>query len=464
MTKNSLTGMLVMAFGLILCTVFSKFKIFSYISLCLFVIYLLYLIHSDKVYIIKYFAFVFTALATIAGVTFIELMPTFYLKELECFSHFSGSLPLIILSYWLFFFVLKIKDNHYKQTLRCIRMDDFRNEEVKRKINFWAACSGLLLMVLFLYVALHFPPSIQMDRFLYRSTYKLPWILSILRNSSYLLLVFPILALIYANRVIALISILSYVTFFLWTGEKFGGLFSLLCISLIIFCNQIVSLGKQKLKKIMRYVIVTFLGMIVFAVFIAANTYRFNPIDYFAMRTSQQGELWWRTYDLYEGNIHPNEFINEINAFFDGDKPNQECIGAKNGIYKVMYLCAPEAVVTNMLFSGARYTQADYAVVYYYFGFPGVIVYSILMGLIISGIVNLFILSLQNKDYIKAMIYLRFFTMIRTSFSMFTFGGFLSFLSILSYIYLIFTHLSKHRFKLRQKFNMQTKRVRIKNE
>ena len=439
-----------MAFGLMLCAVGSSFKIFSYISLCMIAIYWLNLIHYDKTYIIKYFAFIFSAMGTVVGAALIEFMPTFYLPELKCSSHFSGSLPLLILSYWLFLFVLEIKDHYYGQTLRGIRVDFSRNKKAKGKINLLAACSGCLLLVLFLYEALHFPPSIRigMDRFIYRSTYKLPWILSRLSDMSYLLLLFPLLALIYANRTVAVISILAYCAHFLWTGEKFGGFFSLLCFLLIFFYDQVTHFGKHKLRRIMRYIIVAFLALVLLAVFVVVKTTRSDPKDYFVTRASQQGQLWWKIYDLYQGDTHPAEFDNEIRALVSGSKSNQESIGAQHGIYKAMYLCAPESTVTFKLGTGARYTQGDYAVVYYYFGVPGVLVYSIIMGLVVSHIVNSLILTLKRRDYIRAFIYLRFFTMIRVSFSMFTFEGFLDVLSILSYLYLIYSHGKKFRPRL----------------
>lgn len=452
--------------ALLICVLFSNIKVFSYIALCLFILYWLYLYHFNKTYFVKYFSFIFSAVGTVFGTVIIELFSELYLFELICQSHFSGSLPLLIFSYWIFLYVLELREYHYGENISKIQIDSIGKGQSKRIINILAFASGILLVVLFGYVATHTLPAslLGVDRFSFALSYKMPWIIAKISAYSYLLLIFPLLALVYANRIVAIVSIFSYCAFNFWVGEKFGAFFTLMCILLIVMYNKILLINQKKLNKYLMAIITVFLLLVVISVAIISFSTDLNPYEYFTQRAAQQGQLWWRTYDLYGGNIHPNEFINEINAFFEGDKSNQECIGAKNGIYKVMYLCAPESVVTNKLFSGSRYTQADYAVVYYYFGFLGVVVYSILMGLIISSIVNSFILSLQNKDYIKAMIYLRFFIMIRTSFSMFTFGGFLSFLSILSYIYLIFTHLSKHRFKLRQKFNMQTKRVRIKNE
>ena len=464
--KSRFNFNIVLTIMMFVCTIFSGIKFFSYFAIVFFGVYLICLWLYDKTFFLKYLAFVFTSVGTIAGVVVIELFPSMYLSELRCQSDFVGSLPLLIVGYWIFLLVLEIMDNRYKQSINDMPIDLFENEKYQKKINLIASFALIPLIMLLCYAISHFPAafSLNIDRFTYASNFNFPWILSKFKNIAYLFVCMCLLALIYANKGIGVIGVAVYFMYFLWTGEKFGPFWSVLCIMAIVYYNKFLSIEKSKRRKIIKTAMIIFTVLILLAVYIASNTLNINSYDYFVGRAAQQGQLWWRTYDLYGGNIHPNEFVNEINAFFEGDKPNQECIGAKNGIYKVMYLCAPESVVTNKLFSGSRYTQADYAVVYYYFGFPGVVVYSILMGLIISGIVNSFILSLQNKDYIKAMIYLRFFTMIRASFSMFTCGGFISLLSILSYLYLIFTHLSKLRFRLRQKVNMQTKRVRIKNE
>ena len=427
--------------GLLMCVIFSSVKVFSYVSLLLYIAYWIYLYCFDKTYFVKYLAFVFAAVGTVTGVSVIELLPEQYLPEMVCRSHFSGSLPLLIFSYWIFLYVLELREYRYEKNLK-IDINFLNTKHAKQLINLFASASCLLFLILFGYIATHTVPAfiLKVDRFIFGINFKMPWIIDKIRNYSTFTLIFPLLALIYGNRLIGILSVLLYSAYNIWIGEKFGALFSLLCILLIVLYNKIISFNPKVLKKAIRIVLMVFLVLIFTAVSIYSAVNVSEPYEYFATRTAQQGQLWWKTYDLYGVSIHPDEFVNEINAFLEGDKSNQESIGAKNGIYKVMYLCVPESLATAALSNGSRYTQADYAVMYYYFGIPGVIIYSVLMGLIISGIVNAFINALQKKDYIKAMIHLRFFMLIRTSFSMFTFGSFLSTLSILSYAYLIFTH------------------------
>ena len=443
--------------ALLICVLFSSVKAFSYIAFCLYIFYWLYLYHYNKTYFVKYFAFVFITIGTVLGAAIIELFPEQYLSELRCQSHFSGSLPLIIFSYWIFLYVLEIREYHYGENIRKIQVDSIGKGQSKRVINIFAFGSGILLVVLFGYVATHTLPTSLLggDRFRFGLIYEMPWIISEISAFSYLLLIFPLLALVYANRIVAVVSIFAYCAFNFWIGEKFGAFFTLMCILLIVMYNKILLVNQKKLKKYLIGIIAVFLVLLVVAVAIISSSTDSNPYEYFTQRAAQQGQLWWRTYDLYSGTVHPNEFVNEINAFIEGEKTVRESVGANNGIYKVMYLCTPESVVSSRLAGGSRYTQADYAVMYYYFGIPGVIIYSIIMGLIISCIVNSFIHALQIKEYIKAVIYLRFFIMIRVSFSMFAFGGFLSFLSILSYVYLIFTHGRRLQFRFHKSMKSQ---------
>lgn len=443
--------------ALLICVLFSNIKAFSYIALCIYIFYWLYLYHFNKTYFVKYFAFIFAAIGTVLGAVIIELFPEQYLGELRCQSHFTGSLPLLIFSYSIFLYVLELRDYHYGDNIKNVQVDAIGKGQSKRVINIFAFGSGILLVVLFGYVATHTLPAslLKIDRFGFALRYEMPWIISKISAYSYLLLVFPLLALVYANRIVAIVSIFLYCAFNFWVGEKFGAFFTLMCIMLIVMYNKIVLIDQKKLRKYLTVIIGVFIVLVVVAVAIMSSLTDSNPYEYFTQRTAQQGQLWWRTYDLYSGTAHPNEFVNEINAFVEGEKSVRESVWANNGIYKVMYLCAPESVVSSRLAGGSRYTQADYAVMYYYFGIPGVIIYSIIMGLIISCIVNSFIHAVQIKEYIKAVIYLRFFIMIRTSFSMFTFGGFLSFLSILSYVYLVFTHGRRLQFRLHKSVKSQ---------
>lgn len=164
----------------------------------------------------------------------------------------------------------------------------------------------------------------------------------------------------------------------------------------------------------------------------------FDLERYIWNRASQQGQLWWKTYSITQGETHLTEFEDEIIAVLNGPLGREELIGANNGIYKIMYLCAPESVIDWKLGTGSRYTEAGMAAVYYYFGGLGVIVFASFMGLAVAAIVNCFLRFLANNNLIAAMFMLRIFMIERTFLSMFTMADFFKPLSLLSYIYFYF--------------------------
>lgn len=445
---------------LLVCVLFSWIKFFSYFALAIFVIQWIGLWYYDKTFFLKYMVAAFTLIGDAIGIAVIEIFPSIYLGELRCQSYFTGALPLFIFCSWISLFVLEIMDYRYRQSLENISIEKIKDKSFKKRINLFACFSCVILIIQLLYAISYFPPSFSLgvDRFVYDSNYSFPWILNKVKNLAPVLVCLSILALLYANKAIGLVGVAAYFIYFLWIGEKFGSFFTLLSILMICYYNKFVNIKKGKRRKITVIAIIILIVLVLVAVFIASNIIGISPYEYFVHRTAQQGQLWWKTYDITKGKVHPLEFKNEIYAFIEGNKPIQECVGANNGIYKIMYLCAPEAVVTNKLASGSRYSEAGYALMYYYFGVPGLIIYSILFGIIISGVIRMFINALQTEDYIKAMIYVRFFMLTRTAFSMFTFGDFLDIISILSYAYLIFAHVRSSRIKYHVKINMREDR------
>ena len=63
---------------------------------------------------------------------------------------------------------------------------------------------------------------------------------------------------------------------------------------------------------------------------------------------------------------------------------------------------------------------------------------SCIIGGIVAATINAFIRALNNGDYVKALIFLRFFLLERGSVSMFLFNNFVGIVSIALYLYLVF--------------------------
>lgn len=453
--KDLLTANLIFGFVFFVCALFAQYKFFSSISLIFFVVYIIYwCVLKNKEFALKYLAFLFVSGAAVWGVAIIELFDPIYLVELDSSSSFVGSLPLIILGYWLFLCAIIFADSKYKFKI----YRESVNELVKYK-NLYNVISWivlLLFLILFSKVASRSALQLGLDRFAYASQYSQLGILGKVVSNASLLIIFPILTIIYNNnfqRFIGVLGVVTYILYFAWTGNKFGPFLTLICIFLLVYYRKILEKGRGFLK---RMIIVSFtsLGMIfAFAIIFSTSISSYSGLTYFEQRSAQQGQLWWKTYEICE-STHPLEFADEIKAVNNGKDAISDNVGSNNGIYKIMYLCAPKTRVDFKLSTGSRYTEAGFATMYYYFGSVGVIVFSCVMGAIVAITVNFFIKALNTGDYVKSLIFLRFFLLERGAVSMFVFNDFVGVVSLLSYAYLLLMVGKKIALKKTGKFRL----------
>lgn len=452
MKINKKTLLMNITFGTIflLCTMLSFLKIFSFISFIAFAIYIIYIAFNCQEFIIKYLAFLFIAGMAIIGTAIVELGTSIYLKELQCYSAYAGSLPLLILTYWLFICTLYIIDYKYSFSVKELNFNN--SKQFCKYINLLSLVVLILFALLFSNVISHPALFLGMDRFIYASKYGVSGIWRIITNEAPLLIIFPILSIVYGNKLIGISTILLYILYFLWTGNKFGPFFTLLCIFLLVYYKDILRKGKKYIKKIIFISGIGFAFLLIYTVFFATSTSPYESVSYIMQRAAQQGQLWWRTYGQCD-SIHPGGFLDEIKSIGNGKEAINDNIGSSNGIYRIMYYCAPKSLVDYKLSTGSLYTEAGFASMYYYFGIPGVIFFAVFCGIIFSLTIIFFIKTLNKKDYIKALIIIRFFILERTFISMFLYNDFYDLLSILSFIYLIIM--------ARKKFQISNNGLRI---
>ena len=136
-----------------------------------------------------------------------------------------------------------------------------------------------------------------------------------LRLIKYLLVLCIVLA-IYKNNKIGWLALVVYCMHSLWTGNKFGSIFSLLCTFLMIYSQKIETRIEQ-LKKMIILVMATLIVLIGVAVFAASFTRDEGAYGYLLPRVAQQSQLWWKTYDKSR-HYHMHEFRDEIK--YDKDR------------------------------------------------------------------------------------------------------------------------------------------------
>lgn len=418
---------------------FNSIKLLSYISFIAYIYYWFNMLWTDKAFIIKYLAFIFNAVGCVVGVAIIELFPSFYMIELNVNSHFSGSLPFIIYFYYIFIELIHILEGRH-ETKSKIVYEMQRLLEIgcnKKVITYGTLISLVFLGSLALRTIIVSPPAFifGIDRFTYATNYAVGGIWGKISTLSYLLLIFPLLSILYnRNKWSGFAAIFCYVLYTLWVGNKFGSLFSLMCLLLLVFSERIMSLPKKVLNRILFLGGIILVAMILVAIVLVSNGG--NGAEYFGQRASQQGQLWWSIYDQFHNNAHPEKFGIELKAILEGERSVKESIGCMNGIYGMMYLSAPKALIDYKLSLGIRYAQAGFAASYYYFGFVGAMLYAIFGSVIVYFTTHYFVQFLNEQKYICAFMTLRIYMLFRAAFGMYLFANMFDAVSILSYILL----------------------------
>jgi len=405
-TNNSDAGMsagIIVLFGLLftIMAFLSEFPAASIVSLGAFVLFGLYVCQTTPSFLMKFFIVLFGIIAAIAGCFSCEFLGG-YLPELRATASFAGSLPLLILNYFIFFTCLYGFDKMIGGDENSLLSDV--HVGVEQKWFKWIHCSvTLMIAIMFLHVIPN-PSFISgVDRFNYTALY-LTGVWRYLHSASMILCIVPLLAIRYGYRKSGYFSIALFCLYLIWTGVKFSGFYTLLGLASLVFYDKVVALNKKCVSQALAATFLALgilLGVAVFMHGFAASSD--TSSEFFFNRTAQQGQLWWSTYGHYAGGQGFNDFSDELSSFSFGDKAIRECVGAQYGIYKIMYLNAPSDVVNAKLMSGSRYTEAAYPSTYYYFGPIGTLAFSVLTAFITVYLVNLMISVMHGREFISSL-------------------------------------------------------------
>ena len=435
----------VIGFNLLICNVCSSVYFFSIFALLNFALFIAFFILNWPSFVVKYLSYLFSAVAAISGTAICELIPGLFLDELRCDTAFAGSLPLLIFAYWMLLMSLYLYD--LKKGVPLTDISFLGGNAKKRAPDKITVILFVLFTILFSKVASRPAMLLGIDRFQYAKNFAPKGIWASISNVSSVLLIFPFLSLLYGNRYLGTLTIVLYVLYHFWMGTKFGPFFSMMCVGLLVSYNYIARKGKRFLKKANKRAIALFACLVLFAVCFSSISDSYKGDGYFFKRCAQQGQLWWKTYQLAE-RPSPSDFSTEIDALLHPKRAVSENVGSQNGIYRIMYLCAPKEMVDFKLSTGSRYSEGGCAAAYYYFGTLGVVLYTYLSGLISAITVNAFIMAVKRRQYIKEVILLRFFIQVRACVVMFVFLDLLDKVSLCGYCYLALSWGIRKRIKI----------------
>ena len=416
----------------------------SALSLIVFTLYLLLLAFVNLTFYFKYLVFLFAIITNITGVAICEFTEI-WLTELQVGTSYVGSMPLLIISRWLFITVLFYFDQRFGG-----EVDGVWSSILEIRKSKWLEVATFFTMILFVLALIdvvRYPPAsfAGVDRFNWNLTFSSRIMPEAIRNNLIFLVIFPALSIRYGKRELGIVTMTVLLIYFLWIGEKFGAYFQALYIFVWVYYDKVIRIDAKRLRKIACALILSVVVLIAGAVSIQSfsESEAFSQADYLLSRGAQQGQLWWRMYAVTD-SAHIKEFSNEIEAVLFGDPTESDhYIGSKQGMNMVMYQTAPYSVVNNKLATGSSYTEAGYAAVYYYFGAMGPIVFSAIMALLIGALTNALLSALSKIKLLESLVLIRLVISANAllgAFRLMLFG----LPSLISIMYLIILYLSRN--------------------
>ena len=405
---------------------------------------LLYVEYKNLLFVAKYLLPLFQVLSFCLGCIVCN-HSEIYLYELRIWSGYNGSLNLALvftIVFVLFLFLFdkdSVKVNGIKEPETCF------SKQIISQITLFLMCLYLCYLMI---VCLKNPFwNNGMDRFEYAATFLSQIDLKILTYLLYFGV--PLGLCIYLfkrdklyNKMMLLIFVMLYCGVMFCIGNKFGAFFLVISIILIGVCseNWMVSIKNKRMFVLTMSILFLSLSCVYFSHSLVVNNFAIGKVlDGLNSRIAQQGQLWWRSYELQkEEKVKLEELSDELLPVMNPYKDfNQLKMTYSFGIYKIMDLCAPRDVVERKLESGSRYAWSTLSSVFYYFGTLGVVLFAALSPLLFILVTNGIIKHLHAGLFVESGILVMLFCKLNTAFSQSDAFILLSPVSILSYIILI---------------------------
>ncbi len=444
----------ILAFSfVILCCLFSSFRVSSVLSFLIFLVFELIFVMDSPRIILKYLYFFFMMTANVIGCLVCEF-GDFFLVELGTQTRYVGALPNLILSQMVFFTCIFELDNIMSK--KYVKGSHSNDDKINERYLIILNCFVLLIYTLiFVHILPYSALKMNVDRMTFSSMGFNSGIWNYLSKWAQFFVVIPIVCIVYGqkrvHKIMGLITVGIYCLYYLWIGNKFGSFFGLFCVFCII-CFSRINIKEKILKKVFFVVVTLTIVLVLGAAFIFTRIQNQNAgINiYLQNRLAEQGQLFWKTYEVTSDNNNISKIDNELAGQFRRYNSAEELVGAKHGIYNIMYICAPRNKVDAFIIYGSRYTEAGYASAYYYLGVPGCIVFAIIFGCLVVFVTNYVIFSTNNNSLFGIILMTRMYFIISGAWQLFLFKDLLTGTSLITYIWL-FTPLSRCRVYLKDK-------------
>lgn len=442
----------------LLLALLSSFKICGFLSFVLFIVYLIIYSLQHKRLLIKYMFLLFGIVFYFIGNSICVFFQV-YLVELGVTTHYNGSLSVFVFCYWLYLTLLSIIDS--KLAGFCYKNSTKVNYKISGFLSLNDFCVKygrqfifLLSFCMFLSVCRNPAFLLDYNRFEYSTNY-LSGFLYKIRTIPILLAPIVVVSVLEDKKLKSikskLISIfvtyLPYIFFALWIGNKFG-IFWQLFYSLAIPFTIYVNLEKIKNISLIKYVLTGLLSL--FLLIIVFYIARGNDLDAIVekllRRFSAQGEIWWTVFSDNNSRIKGmSGFVDEIKDIIVSIKTEGEI--KQYGVYKIMKLYGTPSYVSHYLNIDMRFSAMGFELSYCFWGLLSFIIFPLVTIPVYVFIVNFYVNSVSNKDFIGAFALLRILIVYDSGVCQGDWYRFTSTLDVLIISLLLFSILIKRRGK-----------------
>lgn len=374
----------------------SQFVNTNMTSVFLIIFFCLYVLYQQPISILRFPFAYFIAATNLIGVIIIEY-GNIHLDELNVFSSANNSLAVLVLGWFLFlstmFWLESFYPYDYNLELPCQTKVKIKNIAIE--FNTLFLMSFLIFLIPFLIKVLPHPYFLEkVDRFLYFAYFFSDSEKRILNIFNYFLPVIVALMIKYRSK-FSLFILCAYILMKFFMGEKFGLFFYIFCY-FVIFAGSNITLTKTIIVKY------AFRAFIVFAILISVvfghrallyNADLGGNFTYLIQRTAQNGQLWWALYpEARENHFNFTELSDEVGSFYAFDYN----INYSTGIYKVMKKTTPAKIFNAKIDAKSRYADSTFATIFYYFGIPGIFLFSIFVAALYWVLVRYMIYAFNN--------------------------------------------------------------------
>lgn len=368
------------------------------IVLATYALYLWVLFVRDKKFVLEFFWVVTMATLNIVGAFCCD--EGLFLVELEYSSWYANAVAPLVFLYVLFFMTIE-----FYRLSREKFASPGDSENAGSRISQLILLVGVVMAVyLFLQVVRNpyfVAGTLRLD---YASQYMSSFSVSL---RTYLPMFIPIAVMEFkgGRRFLPIVFFAAVAAFYFLEGDKFGVYFF---AAYIVALTLLPSISEKTIDRVILCLFVFFwllIGIVYVQRMLLFDNSFSEFVEAISQRLAQQGEVWWSVYRQMSGGIlFPGDPSSEIGAILNPESQSLYDFGQ----WKMMNVaCGYSEYSAYRIAAGNPFTATTTASLFYYFGFPGTVVFYAVFGYLYAAVIRNASLSFSGQRILESIIYVK---------------------------------------------------------